>query len=239
MNINDCVVVITGASSGLGRACSTELVARGAKVFGFARRTDRLATMERDLGPGFKGISCDVTEEDEVNASLQLVIDAACRVDVLVNNAGLGRFGRVDEFSSAEWDLLMKTNLRGMFLCTKAVVPTMKKQNETTGFGGHVVNIASVAGLLGNAVIGAYNVTKFGVRGFSESLMKELRDDGIKVSCVYPGSIETEFFEVAEVEISPNPMQVKDVATTVVQLIDTPDNYLISEVVMRPLRPRG
>ena len=82
-------------------------------------------------------------------------------------------------------------------------------------------------------------MTKFGVRGFSESLMKELREDGIKVTCVYPGSIETEFFEVAEVDMSPNPMKVEDVASTIVHVIDTHDNYLVSEVVMRPLRPRG
>ena len=133
----------------------------------------------------------------------------------------------------------MKTNLRGIFLCTQAAVPIMKRQNEVSGFGGHIVNVASVAGLLGNPVIGAYNVTKFGVRGFSESLMKELREDGIKVTCVYPGSIETDFFEIAEADMSPNPMKVDDVAETILHVIDTPDNYLVSEIVMRPLRPRG
>ena len=239
MNIQDSVVVITGASSGLGRACVHALTGRGARVFGLARRTDRLKEIERDIGDSFSGIPCDVTVEDSVADAFDRIYSEAGRIDVLINNAGLGRFGRVDEFPAAEWDLLMKTNLRGMFLCTKAVVPVLRKQNEEAGFGGHIVNIASVAGLLGNPIIGAYNVTKFGVRGFSESLMKELRDDGIKVSCVYPGSIETEFFEVAEVEMSPNPMKVVDVAATIVHLIDTPDNYLVSEVVMRPLRPRG
>jgi NADP-dependent 3-hydroxy acid dehydrogenase YdfG len=239
MNITDCVVAVTGASSGLGRACANALVERGARVFGLARRSERLATLERQLGAAFTGISCDVTEPDAVNGAFSNILDGAGRLDVLINNAGLGRFGRVDEFPLAEWDLLMKTNLRGIFLCTRAVVPIMKKQNESTGFGVHIVNIASVAGLLGNPVIGAYNVTKFGVRGFSESLMKELRDDGIKVTCVYPGSIETEFFEVAEADMSPSPMKVEDVASTVVHVIDTPPNYLVSEVVMRPLRPRG
>lgn len=239
MNIQDCVVVITGASSGLGRACASALVERGATVFGLARRSERLAALEGELGAGFSGISCDVTDEQSVTDAMNQIFERSGRIDVLVNNAGLGRFGRVDEFPVAEWDLLMRTNLRGIFLCTRAVVPIMKKQNEASAFGGHVVNIASVAGLLGNPVIGAYNVTKFGVRGFSESLMKELREDGIKVTCVYPGSIETEFFEVAEVDMSPNPMKVEDVASTIVHVIDTPDNYLVSEVVMRPLRPRG
>jgi len=239
MKINDCVVTITGASSGLGRACSEALVARGARVFGLARRAERLKRLEVMLGERFCGIPCDVTLDDNVDEAVRRVYEKTGRMDVLINNAGIGRFGAVENFSVAEWDLLMKTNLRGMFLCSRAVVPIMKKQNRDSGFGGHIVNIASVAGLLGNPVIGAYNVTKFGVRGFSESLMKELRDDGIKVTCVYPGSIETEFFEVADTEMSPNPMKVGDVASTIVHVIDTPDNYLVSEVVMRPLRPRG
>lgn len=239
MNIQDCVVTITGASSGLGRACSAELARRGAKVYGLARRTGRLDALEDELGSHFSGIECDVTIEEDVDGSVRRIHEEAGRIDVLINNAGLGRFGQVDEFPVAEWDLLMGTNLRGMFLCTRAVVPIMKGQNRENGFGGHIVNIASIAGLLGNPAIGAYNATKFGVRGFSESLMKELRDDGIKVSCVYPGSFETEFFEVADAGMSPNPMKASDVARSIVHLIDTPENYLVSEVVMRPLRPRG
>jgi short-subunit dehydrogenase len=133
----------------------------------------------------------------------------------------------------------METNLRGVFLCTRAAVPTMKQQNEDSGFGGHIVNIASIAGLIGNPQIGAYNATKFGLRGFSDSLMKELRDDGIKVTCVYPGSIETHFADVADSSVAPNPMQPEDVSATVLHVLEGPDNYLISEVVMRPLRPRG
>ena len=92
---------------------------------------------------------------------------------------------------------------------------------------------------MGNAQIGAYNATKFGLRGLSESLMKEVRGDGIKVTCVHPGSIETEFFDAAGISISANPMTAKDVASTVVHVIAAPDNYLISEVMMRPLRPAG
>jgi len=119
------------------------------------------------------------------------------------------------------------------------VIPTMKKQNAASGFGGHIVNISSVAGLLGNPGISTYNVTKFGLRGYSEALFKELRNDGIKVSCAYPGSIETEFFEVAGASISSNPMQPEDVSDSVMHLLESPDNHLISEIVMRPLRPRG
>ncbi|GIV60532.1 MAG: hypothetical protein KatS3mg043_1621 [Rhodothermaceae bacterium] len=158
---------------------------------------------------------------------------------MLINNAGLGKFGPVDRLSVEDWDVQVATNLRGVFLCTRAAVPVMKQQNAETGFGGHIVNIASIAGLIGNPNISAYNATKFGLRGFSEALMKELRDDGIKVSCVYPGSIATEFFQTSGSNPAPNAMTAEDVGRTVMHLLETPDNYLISEVVMRPLRPRG
>ncbi|HEX7070048.1 MAG TPA: SDR family NAD(P)-dependent oxidoreductase, partial [Rhodothermales bacterium] len=110
---------------------------------------------------------------------------------------------------------------------------------EQTGFGGHIVNIASIAGLLGNPNLAAYNASKFGVRGFSEALMKEVRDDGIKVTCVYPGSVETGFSVITNPAVSTHKMLPEDIASTVVHVLATRDNYLISEVVMRPLRPRG
>ena len=161
------------------------------------------------------------------------------RIDVLVNNAGLGRFGKIEELPVDDWDVQMATNLRGVFLCTRAAVPQMKQQNADSGFGGHVVNIASIAGLLGNPNLGAYNASKFGVRGLSEALMKELRGDGIKVTCVYPGSIETDFSMGSSGQGSTNKMTPDDITSTVLHVLETSENYLISEVVMRPLRPKG
>jgi NAD(P)-dependent dehydrogenase (short-subunit alcohol dehydrogenase family) len=239
MDLKDKVVVVTGASSGLGRAFSETLIARGAHVFGLARRRDRLDALREALGERFHPVRCDVRLEDDVAGAFETVRREAGRLDVLVNNAGLGKFGPVDRLSVDEWDLMMETNLRGVFLCTRAAVPVMRRQNEASGFGGHIVNIASVAGLIGNPNISAYNATKFGLRGFSEALMKEVRDDGIKVTCLFPGSIATEFFQVAGVDLTPNPMQPEDVAATLLHVLETPDNYLISEAVMRPLRPRG
>ena len=239
MQLTDKVAVVTGASAGLGTAIANALVAKGAVVYGLARRQEKLDAIREALGEAFRPIACDVTEEQPVADAFEQILDEAGRIDVLVNNAGLGKFGPIDELSLDEWDVQMETNLRGVFLCTQAAVPAMKKQNADTGFGGHIVNIASVAGLIGNPQIAAYNATKFGLRGFSEAIMKELRDDGIKVSCVYPGSIATNFADVAGSSGAPNPMQAEDVAGTVVHLLEGPDNYLISEVMMRPLRPRG
>ncbi|MFT4606250.1 MAG: NADP-dependent 3-hydroxy acid dehydrogenase YdfG [Rhodothermales bacterium] len=239
MLLDQKTAVITGASSGLGLAISRDLARKGTKVFGLARRKEKLAAARAEAGANFVPVVCDVTEESDVARAFDSIRKASDSIDILVNNAGLGRFGDIDSLSIEDWDIQMATNLRGVFLCTRAVIPAMKAQNVSSGFGGHVVNVASVAGLLGNPKIGAYNATKFGLRGFSESLMKEVRADGIKVTCIYPGSIETEFFEQAGVPISANPMTAQDVASTVVHVIEAPDNYLISEVMMRPLRPAG
>jgi short-subunit dehydrogenase len=236
MQLTDKIAVVTGASSGLGARFSRDLVARGAQVFGLARRQDRLDNLADELGPRFRGIVCDVRDEAAVKDAFERIGD---RVDILVNNAGLGKFGPADEMSLETWQQLMDVNLTGVFLCTRAVIPIMRAQNEASGFGGHILNVASVAGLIGNPNVGAYNVTKYGLRGYSESLFKELRNDGIKVTCIFPGSIETEFFEQAGVPISNNPMQPADVSSTVMHVLEAPENYLISEVVMRPLRPKS
>ena len=239
MTLTDKVAVITGASSGIGLAFSEALTQRRVHLFGLARSLNKLIAIRGQLGSRFHPIECDVTDEDQVRSAFDTIMSQAGRIDVLINNAGLGKFGAVDTLPLEHWDVQMNTNLRGVFLCTRAALPTMKKQNADTGFGGHIVNIASVAGLVGNPNLSAYNTTKFGLRGFSEALMKEVRADGIKVTCVYPGSIATHFADVAGTAGSPNPMQPEDVAATVMHVLETPDNYLISEVMMRPLRPNG
>ncbi len=240
MELQNATVAVTGASSGLGKAFAIALVNEGAQVFGLARSEEKLNTLREALGDRFVPVVCDVREEKSVEKAFQTILKASGgRLDALVNNAGLGQFGPVSSLETDAWDVQMETNLRGVFLCTRAVIPAMEAQNKQAGFGGHIVNIASVAGLVGNAGLSAYNTTKFGLRGFSEALMKEVRDSGIRVTCFYPGSIATEFAQVAGTTGSANPMRAEDIAATLVHVLRAPDNYLISEVVMRPLRPKG
>ena len=239
MHLQDKVAVVTGASRGLGRAFAEALAAKGAQVYGLARSENDLADVADAIGDAFHPIECDVRDPDDVHRAFKTVKDAAGRCDVLVNNAGLGRFSAVEEYDDDAWDVMMDTNVTGLFFCTRAAIPMMKAQNAESGFGGHIVNIASIAGLIGNPNISGYNASKFAVRGFSEAIMKELREDGIKVTCIYPGSVETHFADEADASGSKNPMQPEDIADTVVHVIEGPDNYLISEVVMRPLRPKG
>jgi len=237
MDLNNAVAVVTGASKGLGAHFSRMLVDRGATVYGLARSTDTLSALQDDLGEAFHPITCDVRKENQVDSAFETVDTESGRLDVLINNAGLGQFGPVDNLDTDAFDVQMDTNVRGVYLCTREAVPRMRAQNEETGFGGHIVNVASIAGLLGTPNISAYNATKFAVRGFSEAVMKEVREDGIRVTCLYPGSVETNFFDVAEVEMTENPLQPADVAATVQHVLESPANHLISEVVLRPLRP--
>ena len=239
MHLQDKVAVVTGASRGLGRHFAEALIDKGAQVYGLARSQDDLDAVRDDLGDAFHTVVCDVRDRGSIRDAFQTVRDEAGRCDILINNAGLGRFDAVDDLDADEWDLMIDTNLTGLFLCTKEAVAMMKAQNEADGFGGHVVNIASVAGLIGNPNLSGYNATKFAVRGFSEAVMKEVREDNIKVSCIYPGSVATHFADDAGTSGSANPMQPEDIAATVVHVLEAPDNYLISEVMMRPLRPKG
>lgn len=238
MNLNKKVAVVTGASRGLGEHFSRKLIGKGAFVCGLARNNEDLQNLKEELGERFHPVVCDVSDSGNVSQAFEEIRSSAESIDILINNAGLGRFGGVEEQSLDEWRLQLDVNVHGVHFCTRQVVPTMKAQNVKTGFGGHIVNIASVAGLVGNPGLTAYNATKFALRGYSEALMKELRDDGIKVSCVYPGSVETHFASSAGRTGSSNPMQPEDVANTVIHLLEGPENYLISEVMMRPLRPK-
>ena len=237
MDLKNKIAVVTGASSGLGLQFSRSLVERGMHVFGLARSEDKLENLARELGDRFTAVRCDIRLEDVVDAAFARVENEAGRIDVLVNNAGLGHRGNVVDTTADTWDTLIETNTRGVFLCARRAVPVMARQNEESGFGGHIVNIASIAGLLGNPTLAAYNASKFAVRGFSEALMKEVRADGIKVTCMYPGSIETNFSQTSGQHISSNAMTAQDIASTLLHVLETDDNYLISELVMRPLRP--
>ncbi|PWN06422.1 SDR family oxidoreductase [Rhodohalobacter mucosus] len=235
MDLKNKRVIVTGASSGIGTAFSKKLVDKGAVVYGLARRIQKLNEIRQRLGESFIPVEMDVTDQDAIEAWVNSAFDSETLPDALINNAGLGRFGKVDEMSTEDWHTMIDTNLNGVFYLTRLIVPLMKQHPGTC----HIINISSVAGLLGNPEISGYNATKFGLRGFSEALFKELRYDKIKVSTMFPGSIATEFFEVAAGgDTHSNMMQPGDVADTLIHLLETPNNLLINEVTLRPLNPK-
>lgn len=235
MDINSKIAIVTGASSGIGLAFSKALISKGATVYGLARSTDKLQHIRQELGEQFIPVTMDVSRPESVGQWVDETFSESNQPDILINNAGLARFDNVDDLSLEDWETMIKTNLSGVFYMTRKIVPLMK-QNESVC---HIINIASIAGKVGNPQLSGYNASKFGVRGFSEALFKELRYDGIKVTCFYPGSIATNFFNSAnDTESHANMMQPDEVAQVLVNVLETPDNFLINDITMRPLNPK-
>lgn len=235
MNLNSKIAIVTGASSGLGAQVSKDLVNKGALVYGLARSTDKLNKLQQDLGSNFIPVEMDVTNTDALKTWVSTTFNEDNSPDVLINNAGIGYFANVDDLEIEEWDTMLNVNLSGVFYLTRLIVPLMKENEQVC----HIVNISSIAGIMGNPELSGYNASKFGLRGFSDALFKELRYDGIKVSCFFPGSIATNFFDSPDKIVQhPNMMSASDVSSTLLHVLETPDNMLINEIIMRPLNPK-
>jgi NADP-dependent 3-hydroxy acid dehydrogenase YdfG len=235
MDINTKIAIVTGASSGIGIDFSRALINKGATVFGLARSTDKLQKIEQEFGEQFKPVTMDITNHDAIEQWIDETFSSNYQPDILINNAGLGRFADVDKLSLDEWEAMVQTNLSGTFYMTRQIVPMMKEKESVC----HIINIASIAGKVGNPTMTGYNASKFGVRGFSEALFKEVRYDGIKVSCFYPGSIATSFFGDKDTDTHQNMMQPEEVAQVLINVLETPDNFLINDITMRPLNPKA
>ncbi len=236
MNLKSKIAIVTGASSGIGAEFSKDLMKRGTTVYGLARSVDKLNTIKKELGEQFIPVQMDIADSTKLEKWVSDAFSFHHTPDILINNAGLGYFANVDALKVEEWNTMLNVNLSGIFYLTRLIVPLMKKNDNTC----HIINISSIAGLMGSPQISAYNATKYGLRGFSDALFKELRYDGIKVSCFFPGSIATSFFDsIDEVEQHPNMMNASDVSKTLVHVLETPDNFLINEIIMRPLNPKN
>jgi NADP-dependent 3-hydroxy acid dehydrogenase YdfG len=230
MNLENKLAVITGVSSGIGLATAKALLEKGTMVAGWGRRSGPFDH------PNFFFIEVDVRKQAAVErAYAQTVEKAGKPISVLINNAGLGKQGLLEEQAVEDWHLMFDTNVHGLFYCSRVVLPEMKKQDE-----GHIVNIVSLAGLNGVEKMSGYCATKFAVRGMSQSLYKEVREFGVKVSCIYPGSVNTNFFTDFPNATAPeNMMQPEDIAATIMHLLQSPPNYHHVDIEVRPLRPKG
>lgn len=233
MNVDGKIAVITGASGGLGASLANALVMKGAIVYGLARNKEKLRAIANKSGEKFIPVGMDITKQKDIASWVSNTFSDSHLPDILINNAGAGYFTKIDELSLEHWHEMINTNLNGAFYITSSIVPLMKKNISTS----HIINIGSILGKTTRAESAAYSATKYGMQGFSEALFKELRSYKIKVTCVNPGSIDTSFFEDSGIQQHQNMLQPKDIADLIIHLIETPDNFLVDEITLRPLIP--
>ena len=230
------IAIVTGGSRGIGLGVAETLLGDGWKVWICSRSQDSVDRAVRELGAKspIEGRAVDVRDQGQVEAFVREVAEAEGRIDCLVNNAGLGHFGPVDEISGDQFREVVETNLHGCFYFIRAVSPVMKKQGS-----GWIVNIASLAGKNPFAGGAAYNASKFGLVGMSEAAMLDLRPHGIRVASILPGSVNTDFGGGHGGGDQGWKLQPADIAAMVLHLVSYPDNALPSLVEMRPSRPPG
>jgi 3-oxoacyl-[acyl-carrier protein] reductase len=227
------VALVTGGSRGIGRAIALQLASLGADVAICGRDAAKLSESEaklRETGARVIAISANVTRTNEVTGLVQRVWTELGPIALLVNNAGMGLFGPVHEKSEEEWDRLMNTNLKSVFLVSRAVVPGMIERG-----GGDIINISSLAGKNVFAGGGIYCASKWGVQGLSGCMAEELREHGIRVATVCPGSVATEFSGRGPKDAT-KVLRAEDVAHLVAMLATQGEQSFVSSVELRPLR---
>ena len=226
-------VVVTGASSGIGREVARAFGREGATVWLGARGERGLAEAAREVDEaGGRGhaVRLDVTDERSVRAFAERVARETQELHVLVNNAGIGAWGRVDDVDPQAWRRVLDTNLTGPFLVTKALLPLLRRAQGRR----QVFNIVSVAGKQAFPGSGTYAASKFGLRGWTEALAGELAEDGIRVTAVLPGYVATPL--VRGVDDAERMIQPEDLARTLLDLARLPESVFIDEVVVWPWR---
>lgn len=242
MNLKNKVVIITGASSGIGKATAMKLAKEGASIVLCARSEDELNTLKDSIvknGGKAMVVKTDVTKPSDFKKAISQTLDAYGSIDVLVNNAGLMPLSYVEKLKTDEWEKMVDVNIKGVFNGVAAVLPTMRKNK-----GGHIINISSSAAhnyFPGGAV---YCATKIAVKMFSEGLRKELAPKyGIKVTSIEPGAVDTSLFEsITDEDIKEKlkemqkmtKLEAEDIADAIFYALNQPDRVNINDVYLMP-----
>jgi clavulanate-9-aldehyde reducatase len=236
------VAAVTGASSGIGAATARALSRAGAAVAIGARRADRLRALSEQLEGPHLAREVDVTDEEQSRGFVRSAHDELGGLHILVNNAGLMLLGPVSGADTEEWRRMIDVNLLGLLYCTHAALPLMQESG-----GGDIVNVSSVAGRQAGAGGAVYNMTKFGVHGFSEALRQEALHAGVRVTVIAPGHVDTELqghnvnpvvragLERAREQIG-EVLTAEDIAREIVHAVSRPSYVCLNEVVLRPTR---
>ena len=228
--------IVTGGTRGIGFAIASRLLDEGARV-AICGRTQR--SVDHALGrlvpqDSVFGMVADVSKIDEVKRFVAAVQQRFSGVDILINNAGAGIFRPVAELEPEEWERMIGLNLSGVYYCCHEVLPIFKQRG-----GGDVINIGSLAGRNPFAGGAGYNASKFGLNGFSEAMMLDYRNDGVRVSSIMPGSVATDFGGTAGTDKDAWKIAPEDIADVVSALLRMPRRTTVSRVEMRPSRPPG
>ena len=227
------VAVVTGGSKGIGKAIAFGLAAAGAKVVLAARTPEPLEQVAaglREGGAEALAVPTDVTDAAAVQGLVQKMLDIYQRVDILINNAGIGRFGTVVDFTPSDWDAVINSNLKAIYLCTQSVLAPMLAQGE-----GQIINVLSIAAKVPFEASSAYCAAKAGALAFTKVLASEVRQQNIRVTAVLPGSVHTPFWD----DIPQHPdfeqmLKPDHVADTVVSVCQQPSGMVTEEIVVMP-----
>lgn len=225
--------VVTGGTRGIGRAIVEGLLAEGAAVTLCGRTPESTAAAVEELGhPQVYGKAADVGRQPDVEALFDFALERMGGIDILVANAGVGIFGATGDLSAEQWDETIGTNLTGVFLTSRAAIQRMRVAG-----GGFLVLLSSLAGRNAFAGGAAYNASKFAVTGMAEAIMLDHRHDGIRVTTIMPGSVDTGFSPRSAGTGAEWKIAAADVAEMVIAVLSMPERTLVSRVEMRPSRP--
>jgi NAD(P)-dependent dehydrogenase (short-subunit alcohol dehydrogenase family) len=236
--LNGRSAIVTGATRGIGLAIARALLQSEARVFVCARNTidvqETVARLRETHAQHVWGAACDVRDPEQVRVMFAEAVRVLGSPDVLINNAGVGSHSYVESMSLEEWQSTLETNLSGVFYCCHEAIPLMKRAG-----GGYIVNIGSLAGTNTFPGAAAYCASKFGLIGFSEALMQEVRYDHIRVSYVMPGSVNTGFGRAGVQDPATSwKLAPEDVAEVVISLLEMNPRALSSRVEIRPSEPK-
>ncbi len=236
MNLNAKNAIVTGGTKGIGRAIAEALLSEGISICIAARKQDEVDKAINELSKNGRrraiGFVCDVRNYEQVKALIEYTVKELGGLDILVNNAGIGIFETVEETTPEDFRAVLETNLFGVFYCCHEAIPEMRRRG-----GGYIINISSLAGANPHPRMAAYNASKFGLNGFSEALMQEVRHDNIKVSYIMPGSVNTEFGGDTASDEKSWQLRPEDIARVVTDLLHHDDRALPSRVEIRPSKP--
>ena len=227
------LILVTGASSGIGKGISRKLCNHGYELILSSRSANKLNTIKNEydqMGWDSHVIPCDLTNQDDVKYLYEQCSKIGF-VDTIISNAGLGKFSSITKMKVEEWDLQMDTNLRASFLLAKYFTEDMKNNKV-----GKFIFINSVAGKYGHSFSNStgYVASKYGLKGFADSLRTELREFNIKVSSIYPGAIDTNFWNSINVDFPREEMlSIEDLSETILHAIEAPNSSVIEDVVVR------